>query len=670
MQQEKLAAVGQLVSGVAHELNNPLASVMAFAQLLLAAPLDAPHDAFALDAINQEAKRAAKIVSNLLTFARQHQPERHDRRSQSASSTTRSSFAATRCASREIEVDTAARSRFAAHVGRSVPAAAGGAQPVTNAEQALSAREQGPAPHDRRPSAARSALVLRVSDNGPGIATEHLSRIFNPFFTTKPVGEGTGLGLSISDGIVREHGGRSRVESRVGEGATFVVGASRRHAARTVNSVVPAEGVAPTPPARRRLLVVDDEPALRTAISTFFRSLGHTVDVAANRARRRRARVATSTYDAMLLDLRLPDMTGDEVLARARSRTDCAPRRVVFVTGDTQSDVGATRIGRHRSTDRQQTVSSRRTCGGCPRGSRYVSAIFRPMADKIQEHDAMICRSCGNEERASEGYPCVDCGTFICVICDMRGITRCRSCQAKRDAAADVPGDRPRSLRRRSRVRDARRSTSRGSSIAVGHATDDAGATGLTVIRGTDYPLRAGVATFGRATGSRELLTASPDHLVDGRVDAIMLTGGSAYGLDACAGVMDWMEDYGRGFPVGPGVVPIVPAAVVFDLDAARPIRRASDARDGVQRVRRGVAVRDRRVGRRRRGRDGRQGARLRRSRMRSGFGCSTITSHDDDVTHRGDGGRQRVRRRARRARATSSPARATKTAPSPTPCA
>jgi hypothetical protein len=53
----------------------------------------------------------------------------------------------------------------------------------------------------------------------------------------------------------------------------------------------------------------------------------------------------------------------------------------------------------------------------------------------IQEHDAMICRSCGNEERASEGYPCVDCGTFICVICDMRGITRCRSCQAKRDAA-------------------------------------------------------------------------------------------------------------------------------------------------------------------------------------------------------------------------------------------
>jgi L-aminopeptidase/D-esterase-like protein len=102
--------------------------------------------------------------------------------------------------------------------------------------------------------------------------------------------------------------------------------------------------------------------------------------------------------------------------------------------------------------------------------------------------------------------------------------------------------------------------------VAVGHATDSDGATGLTVLRGISDPLRAGVAVVGQATGSRELLAASSDHLVDGRVDAIMLTGGSAYGLDAAAGVMRWMEEHGRGFSVGPGVVPIVPAAVMFDL--------------------------------------------------------------------------------------------------------
>src|SRR5689334_25200540 len=98
--------------------------------------------------------------------------------------------------------------------------------------------------------------------------------------------------------------------------------------------------------------------------------------------------------------------------------------------------------------------------------------------------------------------------------------------------------------------------------LAVGHATDIEGATGVTVFRGVEAPLRAGAAVFGRATGSRELHTLDPHHLVD-RIDAVMLTGGSAYGLDAASGVMQWMEERGRGFAVPGGVVPIVPGAVV-----------------------------------------------------------------------------------------------------------
>lgn len=101
--------------------------------------------------------------------------------------------------------------------------------------------------------------------------------------------------------------------------------------------------------------------------------------------------------------------------------------------------------------------------------------------------------------------------------------------------------------------------------LMVGHSTDVAGATGCTVIRGDTEPFRCAVHVAGRATGTRELALLDPAHLVD-RVDAILLSGGSAYGLDAATGVMQWMEERGRGFAVGGGVVPIVPAAVVFDL--------------------------------------------------------------------------------------------------------
>jgi L-aminopeptidase/D-esterase-like protein len=101
--------------------------------------------------------------------------------------------------------------------------------------------------------------------------------------------------------------------------------------------------------------------------------------------------------------------------------------------------------------------------------------------------------------------------------------------------------------------------------IVVGHASDVEGATGCTVVRGGAAAFRCAAHVVGRATGTRELALLEPGQLVD-RVDAILLAGGSAYGLDAAAGVMRWMEERGRGFPVGAGVVPIVPAAVVFDL--------------------------------------------------------------------------------------------------------
>lgn len=221
IQQEKLAAIGQLVSGVAHELNNPLAGVLAFSQLLLASPALTGEQRAATETIHQEGKRAAKIVTNLLTFARQHPPER------------------TLTDLNQVVQDTLELRRYAMQLEHvEISTDLDDALPTTwadpfqlqqvmlnligNAEHAVVAQE-GPRRIHVATRRVGEALRVSITDSGVGIAPEHMDRIFNPFFTTKPVGQGTGLGLSISDGIVREHGGRMRVESEPGRGTTFHV---------------------------------------------------------------------------------------------------------------------------------------------------------------------------------------------------------------------------------------------------------------------------------------------------------------------------------------------------------------------------------------------------------------------------------------------------------------
>jgi PAS domain S-box-containing protein len=344
LQQEKLAAIGQLVSGVAHELNNPLASVMAFSELLLA-PMDdrvtgltpeqqRAEDHEMLHTINDEAKRAAKIVSNLLTFARQHAPQR----------------AATNI--NDVLLATLELRRYALTVqnvdldiqlDRGLPVT--WADPfqlqqvflnlISNAEHALG-DWAGTRRITFRTWRERDTLFASVTDTGPGINAEQVDRIFNPFYTTKGVGKGTGLGLSISDGIVREHGGRIRVDSEPGRGAAFVVELPYAPPAGKPTPEARVEKTDRRPRGARSILVVDDEPAIRSAISRYLGSLGHIVD-AVGSGTEALARLDTRSYDGIVLDVRMADMSGDELFAVLRDKYPAMASRTVFLTGDVQS---------------------------------------------------------------------------------------------------------------------------------------------------------------------------------------------------------------------------------------------------------------------------------------------------------------------------------------------
>ncbi|HUQ79987.1 MAG TPA: PAS domain S-box protein [Gemmatimonadaceae bacterium] len=334
VQQEKLAAIGQLVSGVAHELNNPLASVMAFSQLVLAES-DAADREESLRTIHNEAKRAAKIVSNLLTFARQHPPQRT---TTSINDVIASTLELRRYALKVHGVE------LGEHLDGALPSI--WADPfqlqqvflnlLGNAEQALRGWEG-----ERRIVVATEAragrIFVTVRDSGPGIPASEIDQIFNPFYTTKGIGKGTGLGLSVSDGIIREHGGSIRAESADGGGASFVVELPIIAPPGAVPAVTTEPPKAQSASRTVSMLVVDDEPAIRSAIMRYFVGLGHSVDAAGTGAEAH-ALLETRRYDALLLDLRMPDTSGDAIYRELLERDPTHASRVVFLTGDVQSD--------------------------------------------------------------------------------------------------------------------------------------------------------------------------------------------------------------------------------------------------------------------------------------------------------------------------------------------
>ncbi len=228
LQAEKLSAIGQLVAGVAHELNNPLTSVIGYAQLL-EDELDTPGEMRTaaelgqdLRRIAEESERAAKIVRNLLAFARRQAAER-------APQDVADLFSRV-MALRSYELRLNGIELITEFQPALPPVVADGSQLqqallnlVLNAEQAMRARPTKRLQVGARFDENAGAVELFIKDSGHGIDRANLSRIFDPFFTTRDVGEGTGLGLSICYGIVRDHGGQITVESVVNSGTTFSI---------------------------------------------------------------------------------------------------------------------------------------------------------------------------------------------------------------------------------------------------------------------------------------------------------------------------------------------------------------------------------------------------------------------------------------------------------------
>jgi PAS domain S-box-containing protein len=340
---EKLAAMGQMLTGAAHELNNPLTAILGIGDLMRERATDEAGRRHA-ELVLQQARRAAEIVQTLMAFSR---PGASGRSIIDVAQIVGELLSRERGSLGANNIGM----RFTAR--ESLPFIEGDAKLltqaflniVTNARQAISSmRDHGAV--DVSVSATGSSVVVAFSDDGPGIPPEDLRRVFDPFFTTKRPGGGSGLGLTISLAVVKEHGGTIEVQSQPGAGATFRVFlpiAEGETDLLTRSQAMKARGQVAAF-ADRSVLVVDDEESIREIVQEGLSARGLEVDCAES-AEAALVLLSKRRYDVLLCDFNLPRLRGPEFLDRVRADGSRSPSVFILMTGNLLDPASAVEVG-------------------------------------------------------------------------------------------------------------------------------------------------------------------------------------------------------------------------------------------------------------------------------------------------------------------------------------
>ena len=339
MESDRLAAVGELVAGVAHEVNNPLSSISAFAQLLLRDGGLTAAQRDSIEVIKSETLRASQVVKDLLAFARRSEPQREPLDLNAVILRTLR-LRGYQLTSNKISVESDLSADLPSVVGDARQLQQVCLNLVTNAIQAMATLGGGTLFVSTRPEGAH--VVLDMRDTGPGIPDAAKARIFEPFFTTKGEGEGTGLGLSVSYGIIMAHGGKIEVATSSGAGTTLRVTLPAASEMASGDTARDSGGlVLRSPLSGIRLLFIDDEATLRNGVQAFGELRGFTVLTAGNGIEGLDM-VRTSSVDAIVCDLRMPGMDGQAFHERLRRERPGLAARTVFITGDVVTTSGPT----------------------------------------------------------------------------------------------------------------------------------------------------------------------------------------------------------------------------------------------------------------------------------------------------------------------------------------